>query len=356
MNNKERVLKVIKHELPDRIPAHAICIDDPKPYLECLKLENYEQLMEHFGFDLRSIYPLYKKQENAIEITSPFKTSGGLSDYSESTTPRLFAGFETAEEINSYSWPCVEEWDFKSFTTYTSNGMIPVNIESYYGKYAIMAGGWNPVFCQVLDFFGFENALVQLCLNPKLIEATVAHIEEFYLEFYMRFFESLNGKADIFNMGDDFATQRGMMISPEQWRKYFKPTYKRIFELAKKYGLYVWFHSCGAIKDVLPDLIDIGLDVWETVQVHLPGNEVDFIKREYGRNITFFGAVTTQSTLPFGTPEQVRSEVRERIKVLGINGGYICGPDHSIKVDVPIQNTLALYDEIKNFRYMGCTL
>ena len=99
------------------------------------------------------------------------------------------------------------------------------------------------------------------------------------------------------------------------------------------------------------DLINIGLDVWETVQAHLPGNEPDALKREYGDHITFFGGISTQTTLPFGTTEDVRREVRDRIRVLGRNGGYICGPDHGIMPDVPLENVLAMYDEARKFKW-----
>jgi uroporphyrinogen decarboxylase len=143
----------------------------------------------------------------------------------------------------------------------------------------------------------------------------------------------------------------GIMISPAHWRKYLKPTYEKYFALAKQYDLKVWFHSCGQFRPVMGDLIDIGLDVWETVQTHLAGNEPDVLKREYGAHITFFGGISTQTTLPFGTSDDVRREVRERVRVLGQNGGYICGPDHGIMPDVPMENVLAMVDEARQFRF-----
>ena len=96
----------------------------------------------------------------------------------------------------------------------------------------------------------------------------------------------------------------------------------------------VRFHSCGAFRPVLPDLIDCGMDVRETVQTHLDGNEPEGVKRDFGRDLSFDGGVSTQTTLPFASPEAVRSEFRQRVRVLGENGGYICGPDHGIMPDV----------------------
>jgi uroporphyrinogen decarboxylase len=156
-------------------------------------------------------------------------------------------------------------------------------------------------------------------------------------------------------LGDDFAGQRGILISPEMWRRFFKSAYAKLFEQAKKHGLYIWFHCCGTFRQVMPDLIDMGLDVWETVQLHLPGNDPAELKREYGQHITFAGGINTQSTLPFGTPEDVRAEVRERIRVLGQGGGYICGPDHTVRPEVPVENVAALFDEVRRYRADGMT-
>ena len=343
MDRRDRILAAIRHEPPDQIPAHVINIDDAKPYLTHLGFDDWEALCDYLGICIRLIIPRHKKN---IYGTGVFGDANG-NDYSDSTCGRPLAGAASVSDISAYGWPSADDFDY---------GILSSALDKYYGKYAIMASGWNPIFCQVLMLFGMENALTRLCLEPSIIEAAVEHIEEFYLDFYKRFFEAVKGRADIFNMGDDFATQRGMLLSPEQWRRFFKPTYKKIFDLAKSYGLYVWFHSCGAIGAVLPDLIDIGIDVWETVQAHLPGNEPERLKREYGRDIAFFGAINTQETLPFGTPEKVRAEVRERIRVLGKGGGYICGPDHHINAKVPIENTLAMFDEINKFRHAGYTL
>ena len=212
-------------------------------------------------------------------------------------------------------------------------------------------GSWLPVICTLFELFGLEETLVRLYTEPKTIEAALRHVEEFLLEFSRRLLEATRGLADIYVCGDDFATQRGLMISPEHWRRFLKPTYKKMFELARSYGVIVWFHSCGSFRPVLPDLIDIGMEVWETVQVHLPGNEPEVLKREYGKDLCFFGAVNSQKTLPFGTEEEVRAEVRERIKVLGEGGGYICGADHTILPDVPFENVMAMLDEARNFRF-----
>ena len=147
---------------------------------------------------------------------------------------------------------------------------------------ALRGGLWLPLLCQLYDLFGLEKALVMLHTNPKVIEAAAHRIEDFTLAFPVALLDATAGLVDMFWYGDDFASQTGMLISPRHWRRLLKPTYRKIFDLARSYGLKTWFHGCGTFRPVLPDLVDIGMDVWETVQVHLPGNEPKALKREYG--------------------------------------------------------------------------
>lgn len=212
--------------------------------------------------------------------------------------------------------------------------------------------GFNTaVFCTLCDLFGMENAMLNMFLEPRLIEASIERIEGFLISAFDGILKKHAQDLDFFWWGDDFSTQRGMMVSPEMWRKFLKPTYMKVFELIKSYGVRVWFHSCGSFAPVLGELVDGGMDVWETVQAHLDGNDPAGLKKNYGKHLTFFGAVNCQQTLPFGTPEDVRKEVRERFRILGEGGGYIAGPDHSIQKNMPLKNIEALFDEIRKCAY-----
>jgi uroporphyrinogen decarboxylase len=360
MTHRDRILTVFRHEVPDRVPLHFINIDDIRPYLERLGLKDREELALRFDIGIRRIWPRYRREMSDADRDrlatglyddfkpiSPFGTSGGGETYSaQGDYPHPFAEADSIRDIERFPWPDPDDWDC---------GGIESAIDALGGRYAIMLGSWSPVFDQVLDFFSMDQALVNIRLRPDLIEATVERVTGFWYALYERYFAAAAGKADIFSMGDDFAGQLGMLLDPRDWRRFLMPAYRRLFGLAKAHGLRVWFHSCGAITPVLPDLIEAGLDVWETVQAHLPGNEPERIKREFGRDITFFGGINTQATLPFGTPDAVRREVRERIRVLGKGGGYICGPDHHIKPHFPLDNVLAMVEEIEGFRGEGYT-
>ena len=193
-----------------------------------------------------------------------------------------------------------------------------------------------------------------MLVEPDVFEASVEQVFRFSTTYVERFIETVGPKLDILYLADDFASQRGLLMDPSLWRRFLKPRYAQLFAIGKKLGLPIWFHSCGDITPVLPDLIDIGMDVWETVQLHALRMTPAELKRQYGQHLTFFGGVNTQN-LPFATPQQVADEVNRCIDLLGEGGGYICGPDHHIKPDVPAANVVALFDTARTFAKTGYT-
>lgn len=201
---------------------------------------------------------------------------------------------------------------------------------------------------------GIEDMLCAMLTDERLCTALLERIFDVQYEHCRRFLDACGDSLDIFCLGDDFATQRGLLISPQLWRKYLKPLYAKLFDMAKRRGKLVWFHSCGDITSVLPDLINIGADVWETVQLHTLPITPQQLKIRYGKDICFFGGVSTQA-LPFMDSAKTREETLRCIELLGEGGGYICGPDHHIKPDVKAENTIALFEAINKFRRIGYT-
>jgi uroporphyrinogen decarboxylase len=202
--------------------------------------------------------------------------------------------------------------------------------------------------------FNGEEAMVKMLSAPDVFEACVEQVFRFSSTYIERFVAVAGKNLDILYLADDFASQRGLLVDPRFWRKFLKPRYERLFAVGKRLGLPVWFHSCGDITAVLPDLIEIGMDVWETVQLHALAMTPEKLKQESGRHIAFFGGVNTQA-LPFRTPGEVAEEVRRCIDVLGQGGGYICGPDHHVKPDVPAANVVALFETARTYARIGYT-
>ena len=190
---------------------------------------------------------------------------------------------------------------------------------------------------------GLENFLADLASEEKFVHELFGQILEYNLKIMDR---ALTYQIDGFFFGDDYGQQRGMLMSPETWRKFIKPCLAKMFEKAKSAGRIVALHSCGNISAILGDLIDIGLDIYQTVQPEIyPLKE---IKEEFGAHLTFWGGISTQKTLPYVTPEEVKRITRETIKILGKNGGYIAAPTHQVPADVPVENIIALAEAFKN--------
>ena len=336
MNSKDRVLKAISKNSPDRLPAFCGRIDDLEYWLDSFRVGSERELRKLWGLDCQ------KNSYSQVFRTQPGKTVWGSEDnwdvgYS-STKAFPLAGAETVAEIENYPWPTAKQVDFEE----VSSQIAKLDEDS--ARIGTI-GFQTAVFCTLCDLFGMDTAMINLHINPKVMEAAIERIQSFLLSAFEGILKRDADKIDFFWWGDDFSTQRGMMVSPEMWRKYLKPVYVKIFELIKAHGTMVWFHSCGSFAPVLGELVDGGMDVWETVQAHLDGNEPHELKRNFGNHLTFFGAINCQQTLPFGTPDDVRKEVRKRFEVLGKGGGFIAGPDHSIQKNMPWQNIEALFDE-----------
>jgi uroporphyrinogen decarboxylase len=204
-----------------------------------------------------------------------------------------------------------------------------------------------------MDLFGMHKGLMNLALRPSLVEAAVDHIGEFLGEYYQRLARSARDHVEILAFGDDFASQQAMLFSPASYRKYFLPLTRRLFEIAHTHDLKVMFHSCGAIRGILGDLVDAGLDILDVVQVSAQGMDARELKRHYGEHLVFYGGVDVQQLMPSGKREDIRREVRRLAETLGKNGGYVCTTCHFLMDDVPVSNVLAMYEEATNHRPVG---
>jgi uroporphyrinogen decarboxylase len=335
MNSRDRVLTAMQKQIPDRLPMFCGRIDDIEYWLSGLGLESEAKLRAHWGLDIQKMS--YGK---AFRLPKG-KTIWGAEDNWDAGYSSLkdfpLKNAETIADVEKHAWPDSSMVDFDEISTQLKG--LDQN------KARIGSIGFQALFCTLCDLFGMDNAMINMSAAPELIDTAVAHIEAFLMDSFGKILRNNANDMDFLWWGDDFSTQRCMMISPEMWRRFLKPTYLRVFELIKSYDVMIWFHSCGTFAPVIGELVDAGMDVWETVQAHLEGNEPEKLKANYGNNLSFFGAISCQGTLPFGSPEDVRKEVRERFRVLGKNGGYIIGPDHSIQKNMPIANLEALFDE-----------
>jgi len=191
---------------------------------------------------------------------------------------------------------------------------------------------------------GMSRFLMDLVECPDIAEAISRHATDFYRERALRAIEQAKGKIDMIGSGGDIGTQRGMMLSPDLWRRHVKPYSTELIRTFKDMGLMTFYHSCGSIVPVIDDLIEMGLDVLDPVQPLAKGMDADSVVRRFGDRLTFHGGIDEQNLLPRGSAGDVRKEVRRVMQTLGANGGYIVCPAHALQPDTPPENIMAIYE------------
>jgi uroporphyrinogen decarboxylase len=217
-----------------------------------------------------------------------------------------------------------------------------------YPDYAVLGAFMGSVFEQGMYAFGFEQYLILLIENPSLINHFSERAAEAHIQSLRRYFEVVGEAIDVIHMGDDLGTQNGPYISPQLYRQMIKPYHKRIYDEIHRLNpkVKLFLHSCGSVYDLIPDFIEIGVDILNPVQTTAHRMDPQTLKREFGKDIVFWGGgVETQGVLLFGTPEQVRSQVRERLRVFAPGGGFVFNQIHNILPEIPPENVFAAYDE-----------
>jgi len=211
-------------------------------------------------------------------------------------------------------------------------------------KFNIIHMGWG-LFEQTWRLRGFENALIDAIEEPEFYKEILGRLTEIYVEMV----KTCAGiPADAFFFGDDWGDQRGVILGPDRWRELIKPHWKLIYDEVHKQGKYVISHSCGSIADILDDAIEIGLDVYESVQPEARGMEPFGLKTRWGDKITFWGCLGSQSIIPFGTPNELKSMIKKLCTVMGENGGYIISPAKPLQPETPVENAVAILEAFIN--------
>jgi len=328
---RERIISAIAHKQTDYVP-HDIDVTVPVAQKLCdyLGLQQ-EDLWDWFGNHIEEakyrkggyIEPdVYQDPFGVQWDRSIDKDIGVIKEY-----------ILKKPEIGSYRIP---EPDL-DFVDEVNTRMFEINKDSYkFGKigFSLFERAWS--------LRGFENFLGDLAGEEKF----VCELFEQILDYNMKIIDrALTYPLDGFFFGDDYGQQRGLLMSPAAWRRLIKPHLKKMFEKVKSTGRSVALHSCGNLSDILGDLIDIGLDVYQTVQPEIYG--LKEIKEKFGAHLTFWGGISTQKTLPYVTPEEVKKITWETIKILGKGGGYIAAPTHQVPADVPVENVVALIEAFK---------
>lgn len=358
MNAKERVIKCINHCEPDRVPwDYWAALEVTERLLKHFRFKDKEQLLRYFDVDLRYVPgPSYIGQEFRTYDDGTVEDLWGVRRGAMTVERNAYKWtykhvvvsplepMETVKEIENYiHWPSPDWWDYSK---------VESDCEQYANFAVVNAGDRldrTAQFKPMMYLRGMEQAYVDLINNPKISSAIIEHIKEYFLEYNRRVFESANGKIDIFMMGDDFGTQNGLMMDLQTWRRFFRDGFRAYIDLAHQYDIKVMHHTCGCVVDLIPEFIDAGLDILQSLQPRAAEMDLEKLKREYGKYIAFHGSIDIQKTLPYGTTEEIREMVRRRVKAGKPGGGFIISTAHNIQPDTPTENILTLFDAYKRF-------
>ncbi len=364
MNSKERVRAALERRTPDRTPLDGSFRQDVWKKLENhFGTEDAGEIQEKLGLDIRTspLEPSVSFTEQAVP--SPWqipeigmgknnlviiRKNGWLEDeYGICRLPNsdrlywLYSHHPLAEagldDIKKYKFPDPHlEERYKNLRS---------DVALFGDSHFIMAELWN-IFKTSWEFRGFDQYMMDLSLNSKLVEKLADRVLEHRIAQSKQIVKC--GVDMIFILGD-IAMQDRMMISPAVWRRYFKSRLKIWIDEVRREcpRLRFMFHSDGNMEPVFEDLIEIGFDAIDPIQPE--SMDVAEIKHRFGDSICLHGTISCQRTLPFGTPEDVASEVKERIEICGKNGGLILAPSNTVQPDVSIENILTLYSTASNY-------
>jgi uroporphyrinogen decarboxylase len=248
--------------------------------------------------------------------------------------------FSTVKELEGYNWPDPDDPGRTRGLRERASRLRGSTDRALVGHM-----GDTSIFQACTWIRGMEQFLTDLVINKKIAHALLAKVLEIQSIKMEKFLEETGEYLDVLCIGDDYGGQSGLLISPSMFKQTIKPYLKSYFEIMKsKSSAKINLHSCGAIQDILADLIEIGVDIINPVQVSAAGMDPFMLKKRFGKSLSFWGGIDTQQVLPGKSPEEVARETRRIAGILGKDGGYILNPVHNIQPDVPPENIVALYD------------
>ena len=381
MKPRERVILALNHKEADRIPidlgATIVSSITKASYiplkkhlgipLEEIKMLDYVQqlpylddaLMDRFGVDFRMVQlPAATAPDLAIFEDGDYyafidrwgsklhmpKEGGLYFDWVDFPIKET-----TMEALDQYKWPRPDPHEYNLRLGEQARDIYANTDFALVGS-AVIGGG---IFEQPARTMGLENFLMALITEPKFADRLMEQITDIYIESCNNYLDEVGKYIQIFTYWDDVNTQDGWMISPDIYRKVIKPKERRLVEaIRKKTDAKLFFHGCGATFDLIPDLIELGFDILNPIQVSARGMDTKRLKGEYGKDIVFWGGgVDTQRVLPFGKPEEVVDEVKRRIDDLAPGGGFIFAAVHNIQAFIPPENIVAAFDTALDY---GC--
>jgi len=379
MTHRDRVLAALKHEEADRIPfdlgSTLVTGITKNAYVNLAKALGQEtgqielcdtiqqlpfvcdNILRVLDVDIRGLIPNFDRKSPALvdnggscsfidEWSVKWEMPRGAPCFSIAQSP--FAGGISRKAIDDFPWPDPRD-------PRLLEGLKDQAKTYYQQGYAIilenLCAGVFEMCCRLR---GAEQFLMDLATEPDVACCLMDRFVELKIQYYRAAATELGEYVQFVREVDDIAGQEALLVSPKMYREMIKSRHKMLFDAQKQVfpePFYVFFHSDGSIFDIIPDMIEVGVEILNPVQLTAKGMDAARLKSEYGGDLCFWGAgADTQNVLPNGTPEQVRDNVRERVNTFAPGGGYVFGAVHNIQDDVPAENMVAMLEAFNELR------
>ena len=347
MSPRERVLRVVNREKPDKVPKQA----GFTPAIQKLFEEKTGRTdpAVYFGMEVRHVGFKGPKVKPDFSRYFPNPPEGlAVSEYGTATVPGRVHHFtrkvfplqhiQSVDELADYPWP-----DFEDPARHED---LEAQAERLHQEGWFVSGGPGHIFETAWQIRGIHEFLMDMVANPEIPHEILEQITV-RNEFIAR--RCAEAGVDALITGDDVGMQDRLMMSPDTWRTFIKPRLKRVIDSARavRPGLPVWYHSDGNVECIVPELIEVGVTVLNPVQPECM--DPAQLKRQYGDRLAFWGTIGTQSTMPWGTPDDVRACVKQRIETVGYDGGLLLAPTHVLEPEVPWENIVAFFDAVEAY-------
>lgn len=350
MKPRERIQAVLDHRAVDRLPVDLWCTPEVVDSLRAYTgLQDEYAVYDALGVDkIAWVFPEYRGRQTVPAgsdgITPwgvPTRTvRSGPASYEEYTGSPL-AGYDSPDQLDDYPWPDPGLFD------YAGAKALADRARSW--EFATI-GPWVSHFEIYCQLRGLEDALVDTLVNEDFLAAALDRIEDVQTAVLQRYLVELDDRIDMIFLSDDMGMQDNMLLALESWEDHFKPRVKRWCDLVHGHGRKVLYHSDGACSPIIPGLVECGVDILNPIQHVCPGMELPQLKDRFGDALVFHGGVENQSTLPFGSVDDVVRETRHCLETLGRDGqGYIPCSCHNVQAGTPVENIVAMIETVKTY-------
>jgi uroporphyrinogen decarboxylase len=344
MKSKERVLAAASHKVTDRVPITFDAATEVYTALyESLGIKTKEQLFDRLHVDTWMILPgnfIYTlEEEHKTEKTTVWGHKTIVKEFPGGTYDEIcfnpLAGKDEISDLKKYKWPSPDIFDFSHF---------PREVKMHSDRAIIGVFTWGPYF--IASFLrGLENLMMDFAIRKEYAAYLINTLADISCAVLTGMLESYGEGIDIVYMADDYCSQDAPMFSPDDFKELIAPYLNRLVAVTHRYNKKFLIHICGAVRPLMPLIIDAGVDMLEPIQIRAAGMEPAALKRDFGKDICFYGGIDIQQILNNGTPKQVSDEVKRLIDIMDGNGGYVLGPGHTyIQIDTPVENILTMYD------------